>query len=71
MIRLVQVYDTCQDAVCKRCAMVAPLDIFAVNNGESKWLGCAESIAQAIDLIRKTGSGSYFVFSQQTGHKSF
>ena len=50
--------------------MVAPLDIFAVN-GEPKWLGCAETLAQAIDLIRKTGSGSYFVFSQKTGHKHF
>ena len=51
--------------------MIAPLDIFAVNNGEATWLGCAESIAQAIDVIRKTGSGSYFVFSQKTGHKNF
>jgi glucose dehydrogenase len=51
--------------------MVAPLDVFAVNNGEPKWLGCAESLAQATDLIRKTGAGSYFVFSQETGHKNF
>ena len=51
--------------------MVAPLDVFAVKNGEPKWLGCAESLAQAIELLRNTGSGSYFVFSQQTGHKNF
>jgi len=51
--------------------MVAPLDVFAVNNGEPRWLGCAQSLAQAIDLLRESGSGSYFVFSQQTGHKNF
>jgi len=34
-------------------------------------LGCAESLAQAIELLRNTGSGSYFVFSEETGHKNF
>jgi hypothetical protein len=51
--------------------MVAPLDVFAVKNGEPNWLGCAESLPQAMELLRNTGSGSYLVFSQQTGHKNF
>ena len=51
--------------------MVAPLDVFAVMNGEPKWLSCVETLSQAVDLIRKTGCGSYFVFSQPTGHKDF
>ena len=50
--------------------MVAPLDVFALKNGEPRWLGCAERLTQAIELLRKEGSGSYFIFSQQTGHKT-
>ena len=30
--------------------MVAPLDVFAVKNGELLWLGCAETLAKALDL---------------------
>ena len=52
--------------------MVAPLDIFALENGgPASWLGCAETLAQATELLRNAGSGSYFVFSQKTGHKTF
>jgi hypothetical protein len=52
--------------------MVSSLDVFALKSGEPKWVGCAETLAQAIELMRKEGgSGSYFVFSQQTGHKNF
>jgi len=51
--------------------MVAPLDVFAVVNGEPKWLGCAETLANALELARKHGVGSYFVFSQKTEHKNF
>jgi len=51
--------------------MVAPLDVFAVNNSEPNWLGCAETLALAIELIREAGFGTYFVFSQKTGHKNF
>lgn len=51
--------------------MVAPLDVFAVENGEpATWLGCAETLAQATELLRKAGVGSYLVFSQHTGHKN-
>ena len=49
--------------------MVPSLDVFAANNGEPKWLGCTETLAQAIQLLRNAGSGSYFVFAQQNGHK--
>lgn len=51
--------------------MSAPLDVFAVKNRETKWLGCVETMAQATELISNTGFGSYFVLSQQTGHKNF
>jgi hypothetical protein len=51
--------------------MIAPLDVFALKSGEPKWLGCAETLAQAIELMRKAGSGSYFVFSQQAVRKNF
>jgi len=51
--------------------MVAPLDVFAVKNDEPKWLGCAETLSKALDLALQHGEGSYFVFSQQTGHKNF
>ena len=51
--------------------MVAPLDIFAAKNGEPKWLGCAETLARATQLLRNAGAGSYFVFSQRTGQKNF
>jgi hypothetical protein len=51
--------------------MVASLDVFAVMNGEPKWLGCAETMAKAFELVLEHGEGSYFVFSQRTGHKNF
>ena len=51
--------------------MVAPLDIFAVNDGGPVWLGCAETLAKALELALKHGEGSYFVFSQRTGHRNF
>lgn len=51
--------------------MLAPLDVFAVKRDESTWLGCTETLAQATELIRKAGVGSYFVYSQKTGHKTF
>jgi hypothetical protein len=51
--------------------MIAPLDVFAVHGSEPKWLGEAGTLAEAIELIRKTGVGSYFVYSQTTQHKNF
>jgi hypothetical protein len=46
-----------------------PLDIFAVNNGQPKWIACAETLAEAMQLLRHASPGSYFVFSLQTGQK--
>jgi len=52
--------------------MVAPLDIFAVQGrGQTKWLGCAQTLAKALELALKHGQGTYFVFSVETGHKNF
>jgi hypothetical protein len=49
---------------------LVPWDVFAANNSDApNWLGCAETLAQAMQLLRKAGAGSYFVFSQQTGYK--
>ena len=52
--------------------VVPPLDVFAViKNREPRCSGSAETVAEAIELIRKAGSGSYFVFSRRTGHRDF
>lgn len=51
--------------------MISPLDLFAVQNGESRWVGCAETLAKALELASNHGAGSYLVFSQETGHKNF
>jgi len=34
-------------------------------------LGSTESLSKALELIRNSGAGAYFVFSQETGHKKF
>jgi hypothetical protein len=52
--------------------MIPPLDVFSVKlDREPEWLGAAETLGKAVELIRASGPGSYFVFSQQTGHKNF
>jgi len=51
--------------------MIPPFDIFAVKNGQSNWLDCAETMAKALELALDQGEGSYFVYSQQTGHRNF
>lgn len=51
--------------------MVAPLDVFAVSEGQPKWLGSAESLAKALEMAAREGAGSYFVYSHQTGNKQF
>ena len=50
--------------------MIAPLDVFVVNGDQPEWLGCAETLADALTVIRNKGIGSYVVYSQQTGHKN-
>ena len=51
--------------------MVAPLDVFAVRNQRAHWVGCAETLAKALDVMCNAGTGSYFVFSEETNHKDF
>ena len=50
--------------------MLAPLDVFATKKSGTVWLGAAETLGQALEKARNTGTGSYFVFSQRTGHKT-
>ena len=49
--------------------MIPPLDVFSVKDNEPTWLWPAESLAQALEMVRKRGPGLYFIFSHQTGHK--
>lgn len=51
--------------------MVEPLDVFTVNGESPEWLGCAQTLIQAFELVLERGEGSYFVFSHQTRNKSF
>ena len=51
--------------------MVPPLDTFAVTNGRPRWLGCADTLANALAFAKSQGEGLYFVFSLQTGRKEF
>lgn len=51
--------------------MDAPLDVFAVHGSETDWLDSAETLSQALELIRRTGPGSYIVFSQKSQQKNF
>lgn len=50
--------------------MIPPLDVFGLKNEEPVWLGCAETLVSALELARKNGTGRYFVFSHETGHKT-
>jgi hypothetical protein len=50
--------------------MVPPLDVFAVRNKQREWVGRANTLEQAFELVREPGTGSYFVFSKKTGHKN-
>jgi len=51
--------------------MVPPLDIFALTNGRSRWLGCADTVADVLAFAKDHGEGLYFVFSLHTGDKEF
>jgi hypothetical protein len=53
-----------------RAVMIPPLDVFSVENNEPLWLASAESLVQALEIVRKRGPGSYCIFSHQTGHKT-
>jgi hypothetical protein len=52
--------------------VIVPFDIFSGgNHGEALWLGSAETLAQAVKLMRDSGEGVYFVFSQKSSDKRF
>ena len=51
--------------------MVAPLNVFAVGNKQPEWVGWANTLAQAFEVMREAGAGSYFVFSEETANKNF
>ena len=51
--------------------MVKTLDVFAVNDEKPRWVGCAETLAKALDVAIEHGEGLYFVCSLQTGKKDF
>jgi hypothetical protein len=46
-------------------SMIDSFDVFAVRI-DSEWLGCAETLPQALEMIRESGEGAYFVFSKAT-----
>ena len=50
--------------------MIPPLDVLSIRNNESTWLGPAETLIQALELMRQSGAGSYFIFPHQTGLKA-
>jgi hypothetical protein len=50
--------------------MIPQLDVFSTEYGEPVWRGCANTIERALEIARKRGSGSYFVFSHETGRKT-
>ena len=51
--------------------MISTLDVFAVQDEKPRWVGCAETLAKALDLAVQHGDGLYYIFSQQTGRKNF
>lgn len=51
--------------------MVAPLDVFAIQNEKPQWLGSSETFEKALQLMRETGPGPYVIYSPETGHKNF
>jgi hypothetical protein len=51
--------------------MIPPIDVFKIENSKPSWIGFAETTAQALEIARKKGSGSYFVFSNTGGRKLY
>jgi hypothetical protein len=51
--------------------MVPPFDVFVLKENGPNWLGPAETLDEAFDLIRQAGAGSYVLFSMETGLESF
>lgn len=54
--------------------MLAPLDIFRVQNGSYVWKAAAESFEVAkskIEQFARSAPGEYMIFSQTTQNKTF
>ena len=55
-------------------AMLAPLDIFKMQDGKYVWKTAAESFELAklkVEELAATAPGEYMIFSQETGNKTF
>lgn len=51
--------------------MIDSFDVFSVQSIDPEWLGSAATLPRAIEMIRKSGTGAYFVFSQTTERANF
>jgi hypothetical protein len=50
--------------------VIPQFDVFLINDNKPIWLGAVEALVQAFEIARNTGTGTYMVLSQQTGHKT-
>ena len=51
-------------------AMLAPLDIFKMQDGTYVWKAAANSFELAKSKAEELGPGTYLIFSQATGNKT-
>jgi hypothetical protein len=51
-------------------AMLAPLDIFKMQDGTYVWKAAAESFELAKSKAEELGPGNYMIFSQTTSNKT-
>ena len=50
--------------------MLAPLDIFKMQDGTYVWKAAADSFELAKSKAKESGPGTYMIFSQTTGNKT-
>ena len=50
--------------------MLAPLDIFKMQDGTYVWKAVADSFELAKATAKELGPGTYMIFSQATGNKT-
>jgi hypothetical protein len=50
--------------------MLAPLDIFKMQDGEYVWKAAADSFELAKSKAEELGPGNYMIFSQTTSNKT-
>jgi hypothetical protein len=51
--------------------MVAQLDVYALRDTGPIWIGCTQTNLGAVELIEKTGTGDYCVFSQADLYRDY